>query len=72
MSQTHHIGQRVSYDGVLCTVRYIGSVTGTSGVWLGVEWDDPARGKHDGCHKGTRYFTCKLTHITGTTSLSHS
>ncbi|KAJ4397248.1 hypothetical protein N0V93_001472 [Gnomoniopsis smithogilvyi] len=51
-------GQRVSYDGALCTVRYIGQVSGTTGDWLGVEWDDPSRGKHDGSHKGTRYFTC--------------
>lgn len=29
------------------------------GVWLGVEWDNPARGKHDGLHEGTRYFTAK-------------
>ncbi|KAI0385801.1 Thioesterase/thiol ester dehydrase-isomerase [Hypomontagnella monticulosa] len=53
------IGDRLSYDGAVCTVRYIGEVEGTSGVWLGVEWDDPARGKHYGSHKGIRYFTCK-------------
>ncbi|KAK0747987.1 hypothetical protein B0T21DRAFT_343701 [Apiosordaria backusii] len=53
------IGQRRSYDGALCTVRYIGEVAGTTGSWLGVEWDDPSRGKHDGQHKGVRYFTCK-------------
>ena len=27
------------------------------GEWLGVEWDDPTRGKHDGSHQGKRYFT---------------
>ncbi|KAI6770112.1 hypothetical protein HG530_004741 [Fusarium avenaceum] len=59
MTSTHHVGQRVSYDGALCTVRFVGEVAGTSGTWLGVEWDDSARGKHDGCHKGVRYFTCK-------------
>ncbi|PTB64449.1 RNI-like protein [Trichoderma citrinoviride] len=58
MSQTQYIGQRISYDGAACTVRYIGGVEGTTGTWLGVEWDDAARGKHDGSHKGTRYFTC--------------
>ncbi|XP_077574377.1 tubulin-specific chaperone E isoform X2 [Stigmatopora nigra] len=30
----------------------------STGVWLGVEWDDPSRGKHDGCHQGVRYFAC--------------
>ncbi|KAM6539408.1 hypothetical protein FALCPG4_001215 [Fusarium falciforme] len=59
MSSSHRIGQRVSYDGALCTVRFVGEVAGTTGTWLGVEWDDSARGKHDGCHKGVRYFTCK-------------
>ncbi|UKZ77632.1 hypothetical protein TrVFT333_005356 [Trichoderma virens FT-333] len=58
MSETHHIGQRISYDGATCTVRFVGGVAGTTGSWLGVEWDDAARGKHDGSHKGTRYFTC--------------
>ncbi|KAL2270951.1 hypothetical protein VTJ83DRAFT_322 [Remersonia thermophila] len=53
------IGERRSYDGALCTVRYVGEVAGTSGSWLGVEWDDPSRGKHDGQHKGVRYFTCR-------------
>ncbi|KAJ6171099.1 Leucine-rich repeat typical subtype [Penicillium chermesinum] len=53
------VGQRRSFDGHLCTIRYVGGVQGTSGDWLGVEWDDPTRGKHSGEHKGVRYFTCK-------------
>ena len=57
-SDAHHINQRLSYDGATCTVRYIGAVSGTSGTWLGVEWDDPARGKHDGVKDGRRYFAC--------------
>ncbi|KAI1468645.1 RNI-like protein [Daldinia caldariorum] len=58
MATTPKVGDRLSYDGAVCTVRYVGEVSGTSGSWLGVEWDDPARGKHDGSHKGVRYFTC--------------
>ncbi|GKT63513.1 LOW QUALITY PROTEIN: tubulin-specific chaperone [Colletotrichum tofieldiae] len=58
MASSNHIGQRLSYDGALCTVRYIGPVAGTSGTWLGVEWDDAGRGKHDGQHKDVRYFSC--------------
>ncbi|ODA78768.1 hypothetical protein RJ55_06151 [Drechmeria coniospora] len=53
------VGQRVSYNGHLCTVLYSGPVDGTAGSWLGVEWDDAFRGKHDGSHKGIRYFTCR-------------
>lgn len=62
MAADHKIGDRLSYDGVLCTVRFIGSVEGTKGSWLGVEWDDPTRGKHDGQYKGVRYFECKHPH----------
>lgn len=61
MSSNHSVGERLSYDGALCTVRYVGEVTGTKGSWLGVEWDDPTRGKHDGQHKGVRYFHCTVS-----------
>lgn len=60
MSEAPRVGQRVSYGGALCTVRYAGPVAGTTGSWLGVEWDDATRGKHDGSHKGVRYFTCRF------------
>lgn len=65
MSQPEHgVGQRISFDGALCTVRYVGPVKSTSGSWLGVEWDDPVRGKHDGSHKDVRYFTCLSKSLT--------
>uniref|UniRef100_A0A8C4KU01 Tubulin-specific chaperone E n=1 Tax=Equus asinus TaxID=9793 RepID=A0A8C4KU01_EQUAS len=35
----------------------------SAGFWLGVEWDNPERGKHDGSHEGTVYFKCR--HPTG-------
>lgn len=56
------LGQRVSYNSTTGTVRYIGPVgSNTTVEWLGVEWDDPTRGKHDGSHQGKRYFTCTST-----------
>ncbi|CRL24106.1 Cytoskeleton-associated protein, CAP-Gly [Penicillium camemberti] len=58
------VGQRRSFDGHLSTIRYVGTVQGTTGDWLGVEWDDASRGKHSGEHKGVRYFTCKSKHPT--------
>ncbi|CBF81726.1 hypothetical protein AN5531.2 [Aspergillus nidulans FGSC A4] len=58
------VNQRRSYDGHLCTIRYVGKVDGTSGEWLGVEWDDPTRGKHSGQHNGVRYFRCLRNHPT--------
>ncbi|KAI0672908.1 hypothetical protein C8Q78DRAFT_1187012 [Trametes maxima] len=54
------IGTRLSHAGTLGTVRFVGPVDGTQGVWLGVEWDDPRRGKHDGVKDGKRYFTCLI------------
>lgn len=39
------------------TILYVGPVAGTkSGDWLGIEWDDASKGRHDGEHKGRRYF----------------
>lgn len=52
------IGTRISLAGSLGTIKYIGPVSGTKGEWLGVEWDDAARGKHDGVKDGQRYFEC--------------
>lgn len=53
-----YIGQRRSYGGALCSVRYHGPLSGTKGEWLGVEWDDPTRGKHGGIHEGQQIFQC--------------
>ncbi|KAG9339026.1 hypothetical protein JZ751_024221 [Albula glossodonta] len=57
------VGKRITCDGERGTVRYVGTVPPTTGLWLGVEWDNPERGKHDGHHEGARYFTCR--HPTG-------
>ncbi len=53
------IGTRISLAGHIGTVRFTGSVDGTTGVWLGVEWDDPQRGKHSGIKDGKQYFSCR-------------
>eukprot|EP01119_Soliformovum_irregulare_P007392 TRINITY_DN19804_c0_g1_i1.p1 TRINITY_DN19804_c0_g1~~TRINITY_DN19804_c0_g1_i1.p1 ORF type:complete len:191 (+),score=61.49 TRINITY_DN19804_c0_g1_i1:321-893(+) len=39
------------------TVKYIGTVTGSTGHWVGVQLDEPM-GKNDGTAKGVRYFEC--------------
>lgn len=52
-------GRRVSCGGERATVRYVGHVSPHEGLWLGVEWDNPERGKHDGTIEGVRYFTCR-------------
>ncbi|XP_006868627.1 PREDICTED: tubulin-specific chaperone E [Chrysochloris asiatica] len=57
------IGRRVEVSGEYATVRFSGVIPPTAGLWLGVEWDNPERGKHDGSHEGTEYFKCR--HPTG-------
>ncbi|KAJ9518795.1 hypothetical protein QJQ45_026091, partial [Haematococcus lacustris] len=47
---------RVLIAGERATVHYVGTVAGQDGEWVGVEWDDQQRGKHDGCTGGVRYF----------------
>lgn len=52
-------GARIKYQGEhIGTARYYGNVEGAKGSWLGVEWDDVTRGKHDGIKDGRRYFQC--------------
>lgn len=40
-------------------LKSIFQVAGYNGTWLGIEWDDPKRGKHDGIVAGMRYFKTK-------------
>ncbi|KAM3968531.1 tubulin-binding cofactor E [Aphomia sociella] len=51
-----YIGCRVKCGEEFGTVKFIGEVQGYKGVWYGVEWDDPARGKHDGSVDDIQYF----------------
>ncbi|GAQ82810.1 tubulin-specific chaperone E [Klebsormidium nitens] len=53
------VGQRIrssDADGFKGTVRYVGPVAGQQGTWIGIEWDDLERGKHDGEAGGVKYF----------------
>lgn len=53
------VGDRVQVGEDRGTVLYIGPVPPTKGTWLGIDWDDPLRGKHDGIYDGTRYFQAR-------------
>ncbi|KAL9715277.1 hypothetical protein Ac2012v2_001938 [Leucoagaricus gongylophorus] len=55
------VGLRISYMKHIGTVRFSGPVEQTSGTWLGIEWDDPKRGKHDGSKDGKQYFECLVS-----------
>ncbi|XP_051880025.1 tubulin-specific chaperone E [Pristis pectinata] len=57
------VGRRIACRDEYGTVRFVGKVTSAPGIWLGVEWDNPERGKHNGTHEGVQYFQC--SHPTG-------
>lgn len=60
------LGARVLLGGrQAATVRYVGPVEGQGGTWVGIEYDEPGRGKHDGTHAGRRYFACAGGPATG-------
>ncbi|KAF8965202.1 hypothetical protein BDZ97DRAFT_1904102 [Flammula alnicola] len=59
-SRAPSVGARISHNGHLGTIKYVGPVDNTPGLWLGVEWDSPDRGKHDGNKDGKQYFTCRF------------
>jgi dynactin complex subunit len=50
------IGDRIKFGNDVGEVKYIGSVGSHPGTWLGIEWDDPSRGKHNGNVDGVEYF----------------
>lgn len=52
------LNDRISIDGNLATIRYIGPLAawGAHVTALGVEWDEPQRGKHSGSLDGVDYF----------------
>lgn len=52
-------GCRIEYKDARGTVRYVGTLHGQGErKWVGVEWDDAERGKHDGRHEKVQYFKC--------------
>lgn len=53
------VGARVTVNNYIGTIRFVGTVHSTTGTWVGIEWDDPRRGKHDGSKDGIPYFTCR-------------
>ncbi|EUB55448.1 Tubulin-specific chaperone E [Echinococcus granulosus] len=50
------IGCRVVKDEQFGTIKYVGPIVSSSVVWLGIDWDNPKSGRHDGTFKGAKYF----------------
>ena len=56
------LSQRVLVaNSVQGVIKYIGTTDFASGVWIGVNLDEP-RGKNDGSVNGKRYFSCPQKH----------
>ncbi|VDD75048.1 unnamed protein product [Mesocestoides corti] len=53
----HLVGCRIVKDEQYGTVRYVGPIANSSVVWLGIDWDNPKNGRHDGTFKGVKYFS---------------
>ncbi|CAH8467430.1 unnamed protein product [Schistosoma rodhaini] len=53
------IGRRIVHEKNFGTICYVGGLPKTNGPWLGVDWDDWSRGRHDGTYDGVRYFQAK-------------
>ncbi|KFD70278.1 hypothetical protein M514_09237 [Trichuris suis] len=50
------LGCRVRYWDARGTVKYHGTVGSLDGKWIGIDWDEVDRGKHDGSHQNVQYF----------------
>ena len=57
------LGRRVNLNDYRGTVRFAGGLVhegkpegSENQVWLGIEWDDPTRGRHNGTVKNHTYF----------------
>lgn len=56
------LGRRINYQGYNGTIRYEGPILHEDRgdeVWVGVEWDDVTRGRHNGTLKDVVYFRTK-------------
>lgn len=54
------IGRRVLVGDHTGTIRFRGALEGLSGLFYGIEWDDPSRGKHSGTFKSSQIFTTTI------------
>ncbi|KAG2221924.1 hypothetical protein INT45_013260 [Circinella minor] len=54
------VGQRVIVESrkLKGTLRFLGTTHFKSGIWAGIELDQPGSGKNDGSVDSTRYFNC--------------
>ncbi|XP_057662941.1 tubulin-specific chaperone E [Diorhabda carinulata] len=56
----YKVGKRIECNNNFGTIKYIGPVEGYTGNWLGIDWDDEERGKHNGTVNGINYFDTRF------------
>ena len=64
------LGKRVELNEKTATIKYVGPLKHKKGVketeiWLGLEWDDKTRGKHNGTVENYEYFKTKNNENSG-------
>lgn len=72
-NREQYIGRRIEKDDYYGTVRFSGPLThegrpnnSEKTLWLGIEWDDETRGRHNGTVNETVYFSTKENKNSGT------
>ena len=57
------LGKRIELNGYSGTIRYSGPLKhkNDNDVWVGIDWDDKSRGKHNGTVESTFYFNCNYS-----------
>jgi hypothetical protein len=56
-----YINMKVELNGYVGVIRYCGKLKHKedNDIWLGIEWEDSSRGKHNGTIEGVEYFKCE-------------
>ncbi|KAI1309003.1 Tubulin-specific chaperone E [Halotydeus destructor] len=57
------IGDRIEHEGQFATVRFVGFIDDGKGKgpeeYIGLDWDNANRGRHNGCFNGVHYFVAR-------------
>lgn len=63
LNEADFFNRRIELNGYCGSIKYIGNLKhkkdSDSELWLGIEWDDPNRGKHNGTVENFKYFSTK-------------
>jgi hypothetical protein len=62
-NHSEYIHRKIELNGYVGVVKYCGKLKHKedNDIWLGIEWEDVTRGKHNGTVEGVEYFSCSHT-----------